>query len=426
MRPSVQNRLISFQADLEREVPWMYLDSLGKVTIGIGKLIDNPNDAVKLGGFVRKSDNAPATEQEIRNEWQMVKTSGTAGQSYKLLESRTNLRLPSDRIHQIAFDYANGIINYLKGKGHAWDSYAADAQLGLLSLGWIGLGSYPKCLGYVKSGNWFYAAGEASFPTSPKRQASQQRLLRNAGRVIARGLDPEVLWFDQPTQGRAFFFKENRYLSYDIKGNFIEPGRPALIDSRGNPANDWPGFANVGFSNGVDAAINWGDGRVFLFKGDKYLSYNIQTNSIAKPPVLIDSGNTPATDWPNFKLAGFSSGIDAAINWGDGRAFFFKGGLYLTYDIAKNQIILPPLPIDSGINPAADWQGLAATGFANGIDSVINWGDGRVFFFKGDRYIIYDIHPGKINGATRLIGSEWTGFTANGFANGITAAVDWG
>ena len=343
-----------------------------------------------------------------------------------MLEGRTSLRLPPERIHQIAFNYANTIINALKGQGHAWDSYSADGQLGLLSLGWIGLGKYPKCLSYMKLGKWFYAAGEATFPTSPKRQASQQRLMRNAGRVLSRGLDLEVLWLDQPTQGRAFFFKENRYLSYDIKGNFIEPGRPALIDSRSNPANDWPGFASAGFSNSVDAAINWGDGRVFFFKGDKYLSYNIQSNTIVRISVTIDSGNNPANDWAGFKLAGFSKGIDAAINWGDGRAFFFKGGLYLTYDIAKNQIILPPLPIDSGINPAADWQGLSAAGFADGIDSAIQWGDGRVFFFRGDRYVIYDIYPGKINGGVRSISSEWTGFTANGFANDITAAVDWG
>ena len=114
MRLSVQNRLISFQADLEGEIQWMYLDSVSQVTVGIGQLINSADAAVKLGGFIRKSDNAPATEQEIRNEWQLVKTSGTAGK-YKLLEGRTSLRLPPERIHQIAFNYANTIINLSSG-----------------------------------------------------------------------------------------------------------------------------------------------------------------------------------------------------------------------------------------------------------------------------------------------------------------------
>lgn len=106
----------------------------------------------------------------------------------QLLEHRTNLRLPRLVIEKIAFQKADANVNYLKRKGHPWDSYPADGQLGLLSLGWIGIGNYPKCLDYVKKGNWFYAAGEATCRTSQRRQEDQQGLMRNAGRVIARGL----------------------------------------------------------------------------------------------------------------------------------------------------------------------------------------------------------------------------------------------
>lgn len=426
MRPNVQNRVISFQASHEAAVEWMYLDQLSKVTVGIGQLIDSPEAAVKLGGFVHKGSNVLATDSEIRQEWQMVKSSGTAGR-YKLLEGKTNLRLPRAVIDKIALANAKGIVTTLKGMGHAWDSYPADGQLGLLSLGWIGIMKYPKCLNYVKQGNWFYAAGEATFPTSPARQADQQRLLRNAGRVIARGLDPNILWFDQPSYGRSFFFTGNRYLSYDIRGNFIEPGRPVLIDSGSNPAHDWPDFAKVGFADGIDAALNWGDGRVFFFKKNQYLAYNIASNTIVTPPTLIDSGRNPAHDWPGFAAVGFGDRIDAALNWGDGRVFFFKGNMYLTYDTIKNQIIAPPLLIDSGFNLPTDWIGMAAAGFANGIDTAINWGDGRIFFFKDDRYISYAIHPGKVIDSKPIeIGAAWPGFGSSGFSRGLTAAVDWG
>src|SRR5258708_35150435 len=102
MRQAAHDRLISFQSSFEGKIEWMYLDSLSKVTVGIGKLIDSPDAAVKLGGWVHKSDGSPAVELEIRAEWELVKASGTAGH-YKQLEDKTNLRLPTGYIDQIAF-----------------------------------------------------------------------------------------------------------------------------------------------------------------------------------------------------------------------------------------------------------------------------------------------------------------------------------
>ncbi len=307
MGDSVRNRIVSFNTAFEGFVEWMYLDQKSKVTVGIGRLIDNPDQAVQLGGFVHKTDGSPATEQEIRNEWQMVKNSKTPGKWYELKE-RTNLRLPRSVIERQALQYAEGIVANLKRQGYDWDNYPADGQLGLLSIGWIGLGSYPKCLGYVKKGNWFYAAGEATFPTSKKREEAQQKLFRNAGRVKARGLDPDVLWFDNPTAGRAFFFKGDKYLTYDIANNrIITP--PALIDSWGDPTKDWKGMAAAGFANNLDAAVNWCDGRVFFFKGNEYVRFDIHPGQVSwKLPI--------AGNWPGLNETGFDSGITAALDWG--------------------------------------------------------------------------------------------------------------
>jgi len=57
----------------------MYLDSKSLVTVGIGFLIDSQGSAIRLGGLTRKTDGTPATEQEIRDEWDLAKNSGTAG-----------------------------------------------------------------------------------------------------------------------------------------------------------------------------------------------------------------------------------------------------------------------------------------------------------------------------------------------------------
>ncbi len=72
------------------------------------------------------------------------------------------------------------------------------------------------------------------------------------------------------------------------------------------------------------------------------------------------------------------------MNWGDGKIFFFKGSQYLRYDIAKKRVDAGyPKPIDN-----RNWPGLIWT---SGIDDVINWGNGKAYFFKAYEYIRYDI-----------------------------------
>ena len=63
MRGIVRKRFISFQEAHEAVVEYMYLDSKSVVTVGIGFLIDSQGSAIPLGGWTRKSDGTPATEQ---------------------------------------------------------------------------------------------------------------------------------------------------------------------------------------------------------------------------------------------------------------------------------------------------------------------------------------------------------------------------
>lgn len=66
------------------------------------------------------------------------------------------------------------------------------------------------------------------------------------------------------------------------------------------------------FAAGMDAAINWGDGRAFFFKGSKYVGYDIETN-------FVDHHICPrdiAEGWPDFPAASKSGG-NAAVNYLD-------------------------------------------------------------------------------------------------------------
>jgi hypothetical protein len=62
-----------------------------------------------------------------------------------------------------------------------------------------------------------------------------------------------------------------------------------------------------GSADGLDAAVNWGNGSAYFFRGDAYLRYDIGSDSVdASYPLLV------AESWPGFDAAGFGVHLDAA------------------------------------------------------------------------------------------------------------------
>ncbi|MEU8897495.1 hypothetical protein [Nocardia sp. NPDC048505] len=86
----------------------------------------------------------------------------------------------------------------------AFNSWPADAQLGLLSMGWH-MGAefhFPRFQDATFDRDWLRCAAECrinpeSGPTA-RRNDRDQQLFRNAHRVESEGLDPEVLLFEVP------------------------------------------------------------------------------------------------------------------------------------------------------------------------------------------------------------------------------------
>jgi hypothetical protein len=142
-------------------------------------------------------------------------------------------------------------------------------------------------------------------------------------------------------------------LRYDIVGKRVDDGYPRPI------AGNWSGFP-LSWTAGFDAAINWGNGKIYFFKSGEYLRYDIVKDK-------VDDGYPrplSAATWPHWPVA-WNSGINAAVSWGNGKAYFFKGDQYLRYDISADTVDHDyPKPI------AGNWPGLMEA-LSHGVDTAI-------------------------------------------------------
>ncbi|MET7621880.1 hemopexin repeat-containing protein [Streptomyces sp. NPDC005408] len=193
--------------------------------------------------------------------------------------------------------------------------------------------------------------------------------------------------FDTAVNGRAafagkvYFFKDDKYVRYDWGQDMADSG-PSPIGLWNVPAP---------FLTGVDAAVNGAmqyQGKVYFFRGNQYVGYDWATGAVTGP--------SPLTAW-NLPPA-FASGIDSALTGQGsyaGKAYFFKGNQYITYDWATGAI--------SGPAPLSQWNLTGA--FLKGVHSSVN-GEGpytgSAYFFRGPHYARYYWSNGAVGGPSHL------------------------
>jgi hypothetical protein len=162
--------------------------------------------------------------------------------------------------------------------------------------------------------------------------------------------------------GKAWFFKGNRYLRYNIARDIVEMGPEPIVGNW-----NWP----AAWTNGIDAAIHGigvYDGTAWFFRGAEYIRYNLERDQLEVPPTRI-AGKWGGAGWP----ASFATGIDGA-SYGTGefadKIYFFRGDQYLRYDPAPGRDVVErgPLPV------ADNWPNLLDEWYPNetawGVDSV--------------------------------------------------------
>jgi hypothetical protein len=217
MHDSVWKAYPTFTAQFEGITPFMYTDKKGYVTTGIGNLIENLTtheptpDSFTLGW--KRPDGSLASQQEILDAWHAVKAAWPKVQSIAS-QALTTLRLDKGAIARLVASKLEQHEAYLRKKYPGYDSWPADAQLGLLSMSWaMGPGfDFPKFSAAVNRPRPdFKAAAAASTIHDPGnpiegRNTANKQLFLNADSVLEAGHDISALLYPRALKVAAFGF----------------------------------------------------------------------------------------------------------------------------------------------------------------------------------------------------------------------------
>ena len=143
--------------------PWLYCDSRGFVTTGIGNLVADEAACAALPFFRRDGSSANADEKSAA--WQAVHAAFDQRKSAAYYLPVSSLRLPQSFIRdlvgtRLASDFLPGIKRLCPN----FDTFPAPARRALVdmayNLGVHGLGMFPHLLAACNDGNWDMAAAQ--------------------------------------------------------------------------------------------------------------------------------------------------------------------------------------------------------------------------------------------------------------------------
>jgi GH24 family phage-related lysozyme (muramidase) len=297
MQSSVQQNFLQFTKPLEGTVNYMYLDIKGLVTVGIGNLIDPVSSASALP-FVHNTDNSPALQSEIQAEWTKVKNNAAlAQQGYKAAAPPlTTLHLTDASISQLVTNQLNAVQATLKQTFTGFESWPADAQLGVLSMAWaLGAGfasTWPVFKAACLSQNWSAAAQNCQISTAGNagvgpRNTADVLLFNNAQAVASQKLDPSVLHWPNTvpassSSGSGSSTGGTSAVSNGSSGNGNAAG--AAGGTAGSAGSGSSGTATTGSKGGGQSA------------GSGSTTNSGTTNNSSSP--TTDTGDSGTTDTP--------------------------------------------------------------------------------------------------------------------------------
>lgn len=165
----------------EGVIPYLYLDSVGLVTIGIGFMLPNVFSASTLP-FVNTSGE-PSTQAEIAADFNRVK-SLPANKLPTYYHSFSSPLLPQAEINRLLAANVSSFEISLRKMYSGYDTYPDSVKVGLIDMCY-NLGSaklkaqYPKFNRAVQTHNWILAADQChrNGPSAERNEFTQKLFL---------------------------------------------------------------------------------------------------------------------------------------------------------------------------------------------------------------------------------------------------------
>ena len=168
--------------EFEGSIPWMYRDTVGKVTVGVGLMLPDADAACRLPFVVNA---VPATEADIRAEYARVDAL-PMGRPALFYRSAGRPELPQAEIDSLLRTVLVGFEGKLREALPGYDALPDGVKLALLdmiyNLGPAGLlKGFPKMLAAVAAGDWTRAAAtcERRGPSAARNAWTREMFLAN-------------------------------------------------------------------------------------------------------------------------------------------------------------------------------------------------------------------------------------------------------
>ena len=172
--------------EFEGSIPWMYLDAVGKVTVGIGMMLVNE---IAAHGLPFTVGDRPARPDEIGREFARV-SAMKPGQIAKFYFIQRGLNLPDATIEMKLSEMIEGFEGYLRSHIQGYEALPDAAKLALLDMIYnLGPGrlfaEYPRLIAAIERGDW-KAAAASSLRRGPsaQRNAWVKEQFLTAGRFV--------------------------------------------------------------------------------------------------------------------------------------------------------------------------------------------------------------------------------------------------
>ena len=149
----------------------------------------------------------------------------------------------------------------------------------------------------------------------------------------------EILGAVRYDNDHVYYFLEGGYYGRLEKDGSSSPGYPKKITDK-----NWPGLAP--HADRIKAVVNWGNGNIYFFLENRgplggtlvgegeYVRWNTDKGKIDLGPRSIEG------HWG--KLGDYDTDITAAVNWWNGKAYFFlEGGEYIRWDLETDKVSGP-------------------------------------------------------------------------------------